>query len=196
MTRIEASVGQLHVLDITPHHGKQNVGRRRRSTKSSMVDDFSQYTTRRVGTGRERIRSVACEPAGDRAALPSEGAAFYEGTRHFDASNDCLQGIWMGVGSQQVVRTRSSGCTSPTRVSQPGARAIPARFSLGQTRMTLCPLLSDPRAATECRGHTGEVQCVRWSPVHPERFVSVSGSGTSQSSLWTRASRNHCVRFR
>ena len=24
-------------------------------------DDFSRYTTRRIGTGRERVRSVACE---------------------------------------------------------------------------------------------------------------------------------------
>ncbi|BGP56103.1 hypothetical protein JCM8202v2_003714 [Rhodotorula sphaerocarpa] len=77
-----------------------------------MVDDFSQYTTRRVGTGRERIRSVAC-------------------------------------GTDKVIRVY-----------------LPDK---------------DPRAATECRGHTGEVQCVRWSPVHPERFVSVSGSAQDKA---------------
>ncbi|BGP32911.1 hypothetical protein JCM10296v2_004696 [Rhodotorula toruloides] len=42
----------------------------------------------------------------------------------------------------------------------------------------------DTRTSTECRGHTGEVSCVRWSPVHPERLASVSSGDDKALHFW------------
>jgi len=41
---------------------------------------------------------------------------------------------------------------------------------------------TDPRTSTECRGHTGEIQVVKWNPVHNERLVTCA-SGESFVSL-------------
>ncbi|POY71029.1 hypothetical protein BMF94_5955 [Rhodotorula taiwanensis] len=89
---------------------------------TASVDDFARHTTRRIGSGRERVRSVAWNLDGRRLAT---------------------------AGTDKVIRVY-----------------LPDK---------------DPRSATECRGHTGEVQCVRWSPIHPERFASVSGSAQDKA---------------
>ncbi|GAA5953305.1 hypothetical protein JCM3765_007467 [Sporobolomyces pararoseus] len=42
----------------------------------------------------------------------------------------------------------------------------------------------DPRTATECRGHTGEIQVVKWNAVHPERLATCATGGDKSLHFW------------
>ncbi|GAA6057864.1 hypothetical protein JCM3770_002728 [Rhodotorula araucariae] len=83
-------------------------------------EDFSRFSSRRIGAGtaRERVRTVAWNLDGRRLA--------------------------------------TGGTDKSVRIYLPD---------------------KDVRSSTECRGHTGDISCVRWNPVHPERLASVSASG-------------------
>ncbi|GAA6014126.1 hypothetical protein JCM11491_004113 [Sporobolomyces phaffii] len=42
----------------------------------------------------------------------------------------------------------------------------------------------DPRTATECRGHTGEIQVVKWNAMHPERLATCASGGDKALKFW------------
>ncbi|GAA5828666.1 hypothetical protein JCM3766R1_003779 [Sporobolomyces carnicolor] len=42
----------------------------------------------------------------------------------------------------------------------------------------------DPRTATECRGHAGEIQVVRWNPTHPERLATCAAGSDKSLNFW------------
>ncbi|GAA5903511.1 WD40 repeat domain-containing protein [Sporobolomyces salmoneus] len=42
----------------------------------------------------------------------------------------------------------------------------------------------DPRTATECRGHAGEIQVVKWNPTHPERLATCAAGSDKALNFW------------
>lgn len=42
----------------------------------------------------------------------------------------------------------------------------------------------DPRTSTECRGHTGEIQVVKWNPMHSERLVTCASGQDKALHFW------------
>ncbi|GAA6062368.1 hypothetical protein JCM10212_004214 [Sporobolomyces blumeae] len=95
------------------------------SASSSDSPDWSKFTARRLGTTRERVRTVAWNQDGRRLATG---------------------------GTDKILRIY-----------------LPDK---------------DPRTSTECRGHTGEIQVVRWNPVHPERLASCASGQDKSLHFW------------
>ncbi|GAA6009138.1 hypothetical protein JCM10207_004279 [Rhodosporidiobolus poonsookiae] len=89
---------------------------------SSTTEDFTRFSTRRIGTTRDRVRSVAWNLDGRRLA--------------------------------------TGGVDRTLRIYLPD---------------------KDARSSTECRGHSGEVSCVRWNPTHPERLATCSASSQDKA---------------
>ncbi|GAA5935900.1 WD40 repeat domain-containing protein [Sporobolomyces koalae] len=95
------------------------------STGSMADPDFSKFSTRRLGSTRERVRTLAWNQDGRRLATG---------------------------GTDKILRIY-----------------LPDK---------------DPRTATECRGHAGEIGVVKWNPLHPERLATCASGSDKALNFW------------